>query len=60
MDFTGKNKGFEKQEKDQLTEHLQTNGFGRDLNIKKIARVSPCFIVCCFFFVFILVCIWFY
>ena len=35
IDFTGKNKGFEKQEKDQITEHLQTNGFGRDLKIKK-------------------------
>ena len=45
MDFMGKNKGFEKQEKDQITEQLQTNGFGRDLKIKKIARVSPCFIV---------------
>ena len=33
--FHGENKGFEKQEKDQITEHLQTNGFGRDLKIKK-------------------------
>ena len=36
--FHGKNKGFEKQEKDQITEHLQTNGFVRDLKIKKKSR----------------------
>ena len=46
MDFMGKNKGFEKQGKDQITEHLQTNEFVRDLKIKKNRESFALFYIC--------------